>query len=104
MHQLNATDEVPVWFAAWPEVQAAIQDDTLTMTELLNMDSLLTGYAPFYKETALPGVERPKGYGNGRIKINARGYLLDGGSFKLRVLEHGDDGVSTMRHVLIDIQ
>jgi hypothetical protein len=104
MHQLHAADEVPVWFAAWSEVEAAIQDDTLTITELLAMDSLLIGYAPSYKETALPGVERPQGLGNGKIEINAQGYLLDGGSFRLHVLEHGDDGVSTMRHVLIDIQ
>ena len=104
MHQLHAIDEVPVWFVAWPELQAAIADDDLTMPELLAMDSLQIGYAPDYKETALPGVERPQGTGNGKIEINARGYLLDGGTFSLHVLEHGDDGVSITRHVKIDFE
>lgn len=104
MNQLRAADEVPVWFAAWPEVQAAIEDGELTMLELLSMDSLQIGYAPFYKETVLPGVERPRGYGNGKIEINARGSLADGRLFKLHVLEHGDDGGSIMRHVYIDIE
>lgn len=104
LHQLRAIDEVPVWFAEWSEVQAAIADGDLTMLELMDMESLLMGYAPAYKETVLPGVERPQGYGNGKIEINARGYLMDGRSFKLHVLEHGDDGVSTLRHVKIDIK
>jgi hypothetical protein len=102
LSQFHAADEVPIWFAAWPELHAAAADGDLTLLELMALPSLHIGYADFYKETVQPGIERPQGPGNGMIEINASGQLMDGTGFTLQVREQGDDGVSLLRHVRIE--
>jgi hypothetical protein len=76
LHGLGA---VPVWFVRWPELQGAIADDMLTMSELGALESLLTGSASFYKETLHPdgGARVPM------IEFVAYGTLEDGQSFKV---------------------
>lgn len=104
LSQFREVSEVPIWFAAWPELHAAASDGDLTVPELLALPSLRFGYADFYRETVQPGVERPQGPGNGRIEINASGQLMDGTGFRLHVREHGDDGTSVLRHVRIEFE
>jgi len=76
LHGLGA---VPVWFVSWPELRGAIADDTLTITELGALESLLIGSASFYKETLHPdgGAWVPM------IEFVAYGMLEDGQSFQV---------------------
>lgn len=67
---------VPIWFASWPEVEAAASDGVLTIGELSSLDSLVFGTADVYQEVLRPGTF---------IAINARGTLSDGRSFRLHV-------------------
>jgi len=77
--ELHGLGAVPVWFVAWPELEAAIPDDSLTMLELEDMESLLIGSASFYNETLHPtdGAVVPM------INYVAHGMLADGRSFRL---------------------
>lgn len=78
---LRGLGAVPVWFVAWPELEAAIADDTLTMSELEAMPSLQTGLASFYTETLHPdGVVKVP-----MINYVAHGLLDDEHSFKVQV-------------------
>lgn len=101
--QFHGSGSVPVWFVQWPELLGAVADSNLTLTELASMESLQIGFASLYQDTVLPGVNRPQGPGNGKIEINAFGFLLDGRSFQLSIREMGDDGISILRHVRIEI-
>lgn len=102
--ELHGTGSVPVWFVHWSELLAETDDDSLTVAELLSMSSLQIGFASLYQDTALPGVNRPQGTGNGKIEINAFGTLLDGRSFQVSVREMGVDGISLLRHARIEFQ
>ncbi len=84
LHGLGA---VPVWFVDWDELQQTIEDnnDTLPMSELVAMESLLIGSASFYKETLHPTGE------TGAVKVPminyvAHGTLDDGRSFHVHAL------------------
>jgi len=99
---LQGTGAVPVWFASWPAIEAAIADDVLTMPELLGLPSLTKGTASLFQYTQHPGLMRPQGFGNGKIEMVARGVLERGGSFFLQVREMGVEGVSVLRHVAIE--
>jgi hypothetical protein len=52
--KLRGLDAVPVWAVRWAELQVAVADDSLTITELGAMQSLMTGSASFYTETLHP--------------------------------------------------
>lgn len=67
-------ENVPIWFASAPEVISAAGDGVLTIGELANLDSLVTGTADVYHEVLRPGE---------LIVINARGTLDDGRPFRL---------------------
>ena len=73
---------VPVWFVSWPELEAAMADEMLTMVELEGLPSLLIGSASFYTETLHPSdpsmvVRSPM------IEYQAFGLLEDGRSFQV---------------------
>ena len=68
-------DAVPVWFVAWPELQAAIADGTLTITELAALPSLVVGSADQYHEVLHP---------DKMIHLNATGTLSDGRAFQVQ--------------------
>lgn len=102
--QLHGTGGVPVWFVDWNELQGVLGDGDLTLTELVSMQSLMIGYADYYKETVQPGINRPQGPGNGKIQITATGFLPDGRSFQMSVREAGVDGDSIQRHTQINIR
>jgi hypothetical protein len=101
--QLIGLGAVPVWFASWSELQAALADGVLTIPELAGLETLLIGSADFYKETTQPGTR--KGPGQGKIEINARGRLDDGRRFTVQVREMGlKDGTSVQRHTMIEFR
>jgi len=79
--QLHGLGAVPVWFVAWPELEAAIADGSLTMPELEALPSLLIGSASFYNETTHPlgGAVVPM------VNFVADGTLADGRSFHTHV-------------------
>ncbi len=80
-HGLGA---VSVWFASWPEIQAAAADDVLTVNELIGMSSLLRGTADFFRETLHPTSILPDdGAVQPKLTIVARGTLEDGRRFSL---------------------
>ena len=79
--KLRGLGAVPVWFVAWPELDAAMADGDLTMNELEAMSTLRTGSASFYTETLHPtGVVKVP-----MINYVAHGLLPDGISFKVHV-------------------
>ncbi len=77
--RLDGLGAVPVWFVSWPELQAAVADDYLTIMELESLSSLRKGTATFFRETLHPtgGAQNPK------LMINAHGILEDGQTFQL---------------------
>ncbi len=80
MAVFRGTGSVPIWFVSWPELQAAVADDDLTLMELMAMDSLIIGSADHFHETLHP----TDGAVNPRIVISAKGTLADGRSFHLQ--------------------
>lgn len=94
MLQLAPGQTMPVWFVRWSELEAAIADDVLTISELEALPSLLEGGATFYTETLHP-VQAAQ---QTMTSIVALGYLEDGRTFTYQATEtHG-----TLRHVEID--
>lgn len=80
--KLQGLGAVPVWFVHWSELNAAVMDDSLTMTELQGMNSLMKGSADLYTETLHPAgeVSMPM------INYLAHGTLEDGRSFHVHAL------------------
>ncbi len=88
---LRGLGAVPVYFVSWPELQAAIADGELTMSELESLDSLQIGYASFFEELLHPFPEAH----HPNLSLIAHGLLLDGRSFHFEVTdslqEHGQN-------------
>lgn len=74
--------DVPVWFASWPEVEAAMGDGVLTIDELSALDSLVMGTADVYQELLRP---------DELVVVNAHGTLADGRSFRLHAKQSVHD-------------
>lgn len=89
LSHLQGLGAVPVWFVAWPALEAAIADGVLTITDLEAMESLQIGYASFFEETLRPtgGVQHPT------ISLVAHGDLLDGRSFHIQATAYSPDVV-----------
>ncbi len=83
--------DVPIWFVAWPELQAAVADDVLTLPELEALPSLRKGSATFYRENLRPtdGADHPG------LSLTAHGTLHDGGAFGLHHTG-GEAGIETV--------
>jgi hypothetical protein len=94
---------VAIWFVSTEELATALQDDILTIAELTSLPSLRIGSAAFFELTQQPGPLR-KGFGTGKIELNATGTLIGGGSFEFRMREMGIDGQSVLRHIKIEVQ
>jgi hypothetical protein len=82
---------VPIWFVAWPEMQALLADRVLTIGELESATTLLKGQANIYNETL-----HPPGGGLvndaaqvGHINIDASGVLEDGRRFQFQAAVAG---------------
>lgn len=70
---------VPVWFVSWPELEAAVADDEMTIGELAGLPSLMVGSATTFSETLNPS-------GGARVPRDvtaARGSLADGTAFSV---------------------
>jgi hypothetical protein len=76
---------VPVWFVSWPEIEASLTDDILTIVELEGMQSLLIGSASFYTE-ALHPYDPTMVVRSPMVVYEAHGLLQDGRSFKVHVM------------------
>lgn len=98
---LSGLGAVPVWFASWPELQDAIADGVLTITDLASMASLQVGSASFFDERlhALGGAQHPN------LSIVAHGRLLDGRPFQFEattsIQEHGQNTGHRIKSVKI---
>jgi hypothetical protein len=75
LHGLGA---VPVWIVSWPELEAAVADNVLTIDDLAALPSLIGGAATSYHEELHP----TEAANVGKIRFNGRGILEDGRAFK----------------------
>lgn len=80
---LRGLGEVPVWFVDWSELQTAIADDVLTISELAALPSLHVGAATFYHETLHP----TGGAKQNKLTLVGSGSLTGGGEFFLQASE-----------------
>ena len=87
-HVVTSATGVPIWFASWPELQAAMSDGVLTIGELSGLESLVIGTADVYREVLRPGE---------LIVVNARGRLTDGRSFQLHAHCRCPEGAPVVR-------
>ncbi len=87
---------VPIWFVSWGELQAAMLDGVLSLSELAALPSLRIGSASSFKETLHPfqGAQQTK------TQIVAHGALEDGGSFFFQVEETHNE----LKHVSIEFR
>ncbi|HXW07731.1 MAG TPA: hypothetical protein VD833_21055 [Vicinamibacterales bacterium] len=90
--QLNVAGlgAVPIWFVRWPDLQAAMADDEVTIGELQGL-SPVTGSADVFRERLDPF---------NQLTITARGKLADGRGFALEFTYAGGD----VRHLRIAFQ
>lgn len=87
---------VPIYFVSWPELQVAVADRGLTITELLDLPSLKIGSASFFSVDLHPS----GGAANvPHIEISARGVLQDGRQFQFQVA--GGDQSALIKHIKI---
>jgi hypothetical protein len=95
---------VPVWFVSWPELQGAMADGALTITELAALPSLRVGSAGFFRETLHPSPTLP---GSGarvtHLTIVASGTLPQGQSFFLQVAAQGEN-LMEVKNVIIQFR
>ena len=101
---LRGLGAVPVWFVSWPELQDAIADGVLTITDLASMASLQVGSASFFDERLHPigGNQHPN------LSIVAHGRLLDGRSFQFEatssVQEQGQNAGIRLKSIRIEFK
>jgi hypothetical protein len=77
---------VPVWFVSWPELQSAMGDGVLTITELAALPSLRIASATLFRETLQPG-PLPAG---GGAQVPKMTIVASGQGFFLQVSAKGD--------------
>jgi hypothetical protein len=82
---------VPIWFVAWPEMQALLADRVLTIGELESATTLLKGHATIYNETLHPpgGGLVTDAAQVGHINIDASGLLEDARQFQFQAAVSG---------------
>ena len=97
----QGTGAVPHWFVSWPELQAAIADDVLTIAELAALPSLQTGFASFFVVSVhnTDPAQRP-----GHSETNAFGVLTNGQTFRVHINEKLVDGVRILLNVDINFK
>jgi hypothetical protein len=91
---------VPIWLVAWPELQAAMSDSVLTITDLAGLPSLRIGYASFYQESVRNSTQGRRHPSSATV---ARGTMADGESFRLHVSEKLQGGERDYLSVQIEI-
>jgi hypothetical protein len=96
--RLQNTEDMPIWFVSWTELQTAIADDVLTIRELALLPSRLIGTATFYTETLHPLWGGPQTM----ISIVASGFLEGGGMFSFQAT--GTKENNRLNHVKIEFK
>lgn len=84
---------VPVWFVRWEDLEAALDDGTLTIGELAALPSLVVGSADFYSETIHPTQAANVPF----LEFVASGALEDGRTFHVEATRSG--GAGGLAHV-----
>jgi hypothetical protein len=97
----QGTGNVPAWFVRWPELQAAVADDELTIVELTSLPSLVTGTASIYHESIRNDIRGSRG---GNEALTAFGALEDGRLFQVELTERLMDGEHFFHQVRIDFR
>ena len=92
--ELRGLGAVPIWFVRWNELQAALADGTLTISELWAMPSLRIGAASFFQESLQP-VGAPATRRS--LQIVAHGLLSNGTSFQVEVASPDPDSISSVK-------
>jgi len=82
--ELKAVEPMPILFVRWEELEAAMDDDVLTIGELLALPSLEIGQAAFYQETQHPTLPGRQAV----TSVVSHGVLEDGTRFRLNVVEN----------------
>ena len=95
------TGAVPVWFVSWPDLQAALADDELTVVELAALPSLLIGSASVFIESIRNDIRGQRG---GNEAVVAAGSLTDGRTFQVEFTEKFRAGQHLFPHVRIDFR
>ena len=88
-------DAVPIYFVSVPDIETAIADKVLTISELNALPSLRIGHAAVFSmevHASLP-------YGTPGIEVSATGLLQDGGDFFFQAVAGGPTIIP--RHVTI---
>ncbi len=98
---LRGTGAVPVWFVRWPELQAAVADDELTVGELAGLPSLLIGSASLYLESIRNSIVEQRG---GNSVVVASGTLTDGRSFQVEFTEEFREGEHLFPQIRIEFR
>jgi hypothetical protein len=75
---------VPIYFVRWPELQQAVADRELTITELERLRSLRVGCASLFYVEILPGLHSDPG-----VDMFGLGTFPDGGGFRFQALASG---------------
>jgi hypothetical protein len=97
----HGTGAVPAWFVRWPELQAAVADDVVTVGELAELPSLVIGTASFYLESIRNDIRGSRG---GNEALVAFGTLDDGRLFQVELTERLLDSEHFFHQVRIDFR
>jgi len=97
--ELHGLGAVPVWLVHWTEMDAALADGILTMSELAGLPSLLIGSAHTFNETLQPIPTRLPS----RLIMDAQGQLADGRRFRLHYTSKDTFTTIDVRSVRIDV-
>ena len=98
---LQGTGAVPLWFVRWPELQAAVADDKLTVAELSALPSLLIGSASVFNHSVRNSIRGQRG---GNEALVASGTLTDGRWFQVEYTEKFREGEHLFPHIRIDFK
>ncbi len=90
-----------MWFVRWPELEAAVADDLLTIGELAALPSLTVGSASFFLESIRNDTRGQRG---GNEAMVVAGVLSDGRSFFVQMTEKFRDGVHLYPHLTIQFR
>lgn len=85
--KMHNIDIVPVYFVTLSELDAHIQDDVLTISELEAFDSLRIGHATNVHYDTRVNFHENDGFGNNRGFYVASGIMEGGGYFSVRLFE-----------------
>jgi hypothetical protein len=84
----SAAPDLPIWFVAWPELEALFANGMVFIDEIEALPSLIRGNARWFEESLHPNGSAP----DPAISLTARGRLESGGRFFLDWHFHASAG------------